>query len=169
MPGTKHPLVSADRSNTSSDLIGQSLKRQSMVGFAQCTGNGNGRASLFLSFQKGVNGFGESSIEQMLVTVIRNSTGFSTRQSRGQMKSMDRVQKEQGPNSFVKVLALSSKRIQCTAFGIQLIGSKRQTDLIQRQVTLLRVTGCNDVYKLTHGWRFTLLKNEKEISERQAG
>jgi hypothetical protein len=105
MACAKHPLVAPYGSDTAPNLIGQSLKRKTVIGFSQGTRKRNGWTFLRELCQKDVKSFRVAAVEHMLIADIRNSPAFTTNEQSRQVEAMNRIQEKKAANSIVKIFA----------------------------------------------------------------
>jgi hypothetical protein len=66
------------------------------------------------------------------------------------MKPMDRVEKEEGPNSLVQIAVLPSKSVQRHALLKQLIEGGFPANVIERLIAYVRIRRSDDTNQLAH-------------------
>ncbi len=76
MSHSEHPLVAAHRAHRAADLVGQGLECQSVVSCRQGAGDSVCRSFCPLHAKELVDGFFESTRQQMLETLIRDQISF---------------------------------------------------------------------------------------------
>ncbi len=64
------------------------------------------------------------------------SAGAAVAGSRGNVKAMDGVKKEERPDAFVEVVAAAAEVFQRLAFGEQLVDGEALAQGIQREIAL---------------------------------
>ena len=148
----EHPLIPADGSDTAAHLVCQRLKGQPVICRSQRTADGIAWTLRSLHGQKTVDGFFEATAQQMLVAMKWNHAPARRIRLRRQMEPVNRIQKEEGADLFVKVRASAPERIEFRTFRQQNLARCVRTDRLQRTVADRGILRRNDGNKLTgHG------------------
>jgi hypothetical protein len=156
VPHAKHPLIAPHTPNTSTHLIRQCLKGQTVVSHSERTGKTVARTFPALNTQEGLNRFLKPAMKQMFVTLERNQRApppgpeLGLRQSRWKVKPLQGVEEEQRPHPFIEILASPPERLQDIALPQQLSEVSRGASRLQRLVADLGVRACDQGCKASH-------------------
>ena len=148
--GAEHPLIASYRSNAATDLVGQSLERESMVSFTECTGQRDGWAIIPQLDQKDIQRFGIAPIQHVFVSIVGNVAALTAGQLCRKMKTMNGVKEEQTANSIVEIFTAAAECIQLFTFAQQLFQREVSTFSVERPITNVRICRRDDGKQVDH-------------------
>ncbi len=151
----EHPLVAANGAHAAADLVGKGLERQPVVSCRQGAGDGIVGSGRPHGGQEMLDSFLEPPLEQVLKPMKWNFRGLSIaarrfQQRRRQMKTMDRVKKEQSANAFVEIATLSPERIERRALSQKLGCRQSRAGAFQRAIADFRAGRRDDLNQVGH-------------------
>jgi hypothetical protein len=103
-----------------------------------------------LPSQKDVDGFGVATLEHVLEAAVGDVSAFPSGQLSGQMKSMDRVKKEQAADAIVQIIAAAPELIKLSTFLQELFARQTATLHIQRSISNGWIPRCDDGKQVDH-------------------
>lgn len=135
MPQAKHPLVATNRTHTATDLIGERLKAELMIGLGQRAGQGIARSLAGLCLKKRVDRLHKPAGQQVFIAPERNLSRLDRLEHSRQVVSVDRREKKQGADSVVQVIGGATKLIQGNDMLKQFIDREPLAERIERLIT----------------------------------
>ena len=144
MADPEHPLIAADRADTAADLIGERLKSEVMVGNSQSAGEAVRRAELVLCSEKNVESFVVAAIEEVVVAGKRDEVRPGQAGFERQMKPVNGVEKEQGPDALVKIFGVPPEIVEGRAFRQQLRQRRLLAETVEGLIAQIGSGGGND-------------------------
>ena len=131
----EHPLIAAYGTNAAADLIRQGLKREPVIGRRERRTDAIAGPFALLQTKERVNRLLEAAMQKLLVTLEWDEAvagGGGGGKLRRQMKPVNRVEKEQRANAFVKIVALPAEGVEFRGGGQEFFGSGFGAKRVQR-------------------------------------
>ena len=120
MSHPEHPLIAADGADAASDLVGQGLEGEAMVGGREGARDAVAGSVVGLVSEEGGDGFVEPTAEEMVVAGERDETAGVQFRAAWQVKAVEGVQEEEGADTFVEIGGVMPESLEGIALGEQL-------------------------------------------------
>src|SRR6202011_1439166 len=98
-------------------LVGKGLKGQAVVSCSEGAGQAIAGAVELLFGQEEVDGLVEAAQKQALMPFERHQADGRQRGLEGQVKAVEGVQEEQGPDALVEVVAVAAEAVEVGTLG----------------------------------------------------
>ncbi len=144
MTDAEHPLVAADRADAAADLVGERLEPEVVIGGSERAGDAVGRRAP----EEDVNGFLEAAVEEMFVPGKRHQAG--ARQFFGQVEPVHRVEKEECPDTLVKIIGLTAELVERGSLSEKRVERRLPAEGVEGLVARRGVGGGDDGDKPAH-------------------
>lgn len=156
----KHPLVTAHGADAAADLVGERLEGEAVVGGGEGGGEAVAGSLLALGGEERIDGFLETTGEQLFVAAEGNETWGSgldwavSSEFGGEMEAVDGIEEEKGADAVVEVGGLTAEVVEDLAGGEQMGGVEGGTEEVEGLIADAWIIGGDDRQEgVIHGGR----------------